>query len=506
MRTVLIGTDFMYDKNGNLKPIEINTAVGWDGIEKVEDNTDCINLDTFSTFVESNGFTTIVYIGDIPYVKQKLEEYCNTNEITFTFMTVSNQSITVPAVEDDETTLIIRSSYDTTAIVDDNYCRNKLEFMKLIKNQSYGSQFVYKDEENTIVSNITEINDNGVHPNFVLKSILPNYDKEIYPKFFKVSNQQELDLIIQENVTSDNFLMECHINTDKLWNGHSVVIRSLNILFPPNLESIQIGQYTKLNQNILLENVTYDNTTYVVNEDFRESYLTNAVRAWEPKLLDGDMVEMADGTFKTALELEIGDIIKTIDLPPTENGTSNSAYMTAENLGDFNTISTGTTYSTNRVINKKRVNRLSAVKEVIFSDNTNWEDTVGSLYLIERENRIYFERIGNLIVGDVVLLLNNENENVEYIRKIVSNVQEVRKIFSGWFITVENAHLFLTKQSYDSNNNFVSYQYVSIEHNYVSCPIYACSGCSQCVSCPKAGVYCWTSGPQAGTCQSYAQC
>ena len=29
MRTVLIGSDFMYDADGNLKPIEINTATGW---------------------------------------------------------------------------------------------------------------------------------------------------------------------------------------------------------------------------------------------------------------------------------------------------------------------------------------------------------------------------------------------------------------------------------------------------------------------------------------------
>ena len=44
MRTVLIGSDFMYDKDGNLKPIEINTAVGWDGAERVEEDIDCLDL------------------------------------------------------------------------------------------------------------------------------------------------------------------------------------------------------------------------------------------------------------------------------------------------------------------------------------------------------------------------------------------------------------------------------------------------------------------------------
>jgi hypothetical protein len=47
MRTVLIGTDFMYDNDGNLKPIEINTNTGWDYISKVEDNNDSLDLTNF---------------------------------------------------------------------------------------------------------------------------------------------------------------------------------------------------------------------------------------------------------------------------------------------------------------------------------------------------------------------------------------------------------------------------------------------------------------------------
>ena len=275
MRTVLLGSDFMYDKDGNLVPIEINTAVGWDGIEKVEVDEDCLNLDVFDTFVKTNNFESIDYIGDIGAVKKALETYCSDNNIQYTYHAVGSKSITVPFIEDNETKLIIRSAYDTTAIVDDKYCRDKIEFLKLIQNQSFGSQFAYRDENNNIISNITSINDTGEHPNFLIKSVLPHYDKEQYPKFFKISTQEELNTLIENNVTQDYFLMECHINLNKLWNGHLKVIRSLNILYPPTLQSIQLGQYTKLNQNILLENITYSPTTYQINDNFRESYLTN---------------------------------------------------------------------------------------------------------------------------------------------------------------------------------------------------------------------------------------
>ena len=493
MRTVLIGSDFMYDKDGNLKLIEINTAVGWDGIEKVEDNEDCLDLTTLNEFITSNAFTTLHYIGDIGYLHKTLETHYSGSSVTYTFHGVGKEAITVPFIEDNDETLIIRSSYDTTALVDDTYCKDKVNFMKLIQSQSFGSQFAYLDESNQLVSNITTITDNGIHPNFVLKSVLPAYDKEVYPKFFKVSNQTELEEVISTNVSSDYFLMECHINTNKTWEGHSVVIRSLNILFPPNLESIQIGQYTKLNQNILLDNVTYDSTTHIVNENFRESYLTNPISNAEPKLLDTDMVEMSDGSYKTALELQIGDVIKTIDFPNTDNN-----YVTlrnSENLGDFASIVSGTTYSTNIVINKKKVNRLSAIKELTFTDNTNWEDTIGSQYLIEKSDGVIkFERIDELQPGDVVLLLDTTDSNVNFIRKTISTTQEVRRVFSGWFITVENAHIFLTKTTSTNNQS-----YVSIEHNVVSCPEETCGvGCNQCVSCPKQESYCWD-----GICSDY---
>ena len=63
MRTVLIGSDFMYDKDGILKPIEINTAVGWDSpTQKVEDDIDCLDLTSLYQFVETNGFTSIHYV------------------------------------------------------------------------------------------------------------------------------------------------------------------------------------------------------------------------------------------------------------------------------------------------------------------------------------------------------------------------------------------------------------------------------------------------------------
>jgi hypothetical protein len=479
MRTVLIGSDFMYDKNGDLKPIEINTAVGWDGADKVEDDIDCLDFTSLDTFIKSNNFTTIHYIGGMLPFKAKLETYCNDNVITFEFHTVSSGAITIPYIEDTETTLIIRSAYDTTALVDDTYCRDKVNFMNLIKDSTFGSQFAYLDDTNTLVSNITTINDNGEHPNFILKSILPGYDKAVYPKVFKVTTQSELDIVIANNVNSEYFLMEYLCNTNKTWEGHLTVIRSLNLLVPPNLESIQLGQYTKLNQNMLLNNVTYSPTTFEVDADFKSSYSTNPPTSNLPKLLDTDMVEMADGSFKTGLDLQIGDSIKTILI----SGSSIDASGAADFELTYNQLLTDATYSTNIVTNKQKVNTLTWVRELVFDDNSTWEDTMGSIYLIDRGGIVMFLTLFNVAPGDAVLLLNTTDDVINFTRKTVVTNTEFKRVFSGWYISVETAMLFLTKTEGSTNNE----SFVTIEHNAFPCPYAACgySCLNACVSCGK---------------------
>jgi hypothetical protein len=491
MRTVLIGSDFMYDKDGNLKPIELNTAVGWDGPEKVEDDVDCLDLTSLYQFVVDNNFQNIHYIGDIGPLHKKLEAHYTGSSITYEFHGVGATSITIPFIEDNDQTLIIRSAYDTTALVDDTYCKDKIEFMNLIKDTTLGSQFAYKNDANELVNNITTINDNGEHPNFILKSKLPGYDKTIYPKFFKVSNQTELDTIIANNVTTDYFLMEYLCNTNKLWEGHLTVIRSLNILFPPNLESIQIGQYTKLNQNMLLDNVTYDSTTFEVNSNFKESYSTNPVTGFLPKLLDTDMVEMADGTLKTALDLQIGDAIKTIEIPNSA-GTSVDSYISSEFGLTYETLLSDAIYTTNTVTHKQKVNTLTFINELTFEDNSTWEDTMGSSYLIDREGVIMFKSLFGIFAGDVVLLLDTTNNNINFTRKTVVSNNQFKRVFSGWYISVETAMLFLTKTAGSTNNE----SFVSIEHNFSPCPNYACTCGYLCGSCPKGQSCCGgTCGP-----------
>ena len=501
MRTVLIGSDFMYDKNGVLKPIEINTAVGW-YYNIIESISDTLDLSQLSSFISSNNITTIVYIGQIMTLNNKLKELCITDNLSYEYHEISQNDIAIPLIEDNDTTLIIRSAYDATALVDDTYCRDKIEFLTLIKDTSFGSQFAYIDNSNVLVNNINTINDNGGHPNFLLKYRFPNYNKDIFPKFYKVTTQEELATLITNVVTPEYFLMEFHYNPNELIEGNIKVFRGLNILFPPNLESLSIGGYTMVCNVSVNEESTFDSNTFELI-DSRYKYVTRDHNQPLPKLLETDLVEMADGTFKAATELVVGDSVKTIDIPNPFD------VFNIDEVANYkislNELQSGTTYSNNIITNIIKINSYSHTVKLTFTDNTDWFDNESSKYLSIRDNEVRFLSLQydvndeyRLKIGDIILLLDTTNPDTPiFISKEISKIEPGQRFFSGYEITVDRAHLFLTKSA-DSITS-----YVSIEHNLIPC---AGSG-NVCTNgnCSK-GTYCVISLGSKNPCNGNSGC
>lgn len=478
MRTVLLGSDFVYDKNNILKPIEINTSTSTskNKLEGPRGNMDFVfNPENLIAFINNNNFTEVVFIGTEAELSTILSDICQSINVTYEFVQTVGYSITIPYVEDSETKLIIRQSYDTTALVDDTYCRDKIEFMKLIEEQSYGSQFAYKDESGTLVSTITTIDDNGIHPNFILKSRYPDYDKAVYPKLYKVSNQEELDIVL-ENVDQTYFLMPYYFNESKVVNNKITKIRSLNILYPPTLESFQLGQYTDTTLRYITEDITYNPTTFELANEFNRVYITNDKGFDMPKLTDTDLVQLADGSFKTALELQVGDELKTIIVPNADN----VSYMTnrVNYEIDIDTFLDGALYTTNTVKNKFRIETGAMLSTITFTDGSTWQDTANSLYLVINNGDVKFLGIKQLVAGDMVILIDTTNQTtVQAITKEVQSVITEFSDFYGWIISVDKTHIFLTKSAEGISDSL--FNYATLEHN-----------CYSSQDCPKYDPYC----------------
>ena len=493
MRAILLGTDFMYNSTGKLVPIEINTDVSMDRM-CVEDVNDIFDLSALYQFILKNNFTKIIYIGSLKYFREDLEKWCKKTEVEFQYYHVVGGR-TVPYVEDEPDILLIRSAFDGSAIVDTEYCANKVNFLNLIKRSSFSLEFAYMGDDGKIVNNITKIPNNGHAPNFILKAIYPHYDKKTYPKLFKVRNKDELNIILQ-NVNYEFFLMESLYNPNKLYENQIKIYRSYNILVPPLLENISVGQYTKLTTRKILDDIEFDPTTFELIPSHRRQFLSAGNPLTGPKLIDSDQVEMADDTFKSALELQVGDLIKTIDIYNPNNtniqNPCNDFQITYEEFVS------GTTYSQNVVLGKNRVDSMVNYVTVSFTDGTTWEDTASSSYLILRDNNVQFGMLSleteecGLKIGDKMILIKYDEDKLTTVLKEVEDVTTIKKIFSGWEITVEEEHLFLTKAE-DSTNS-----YVAIEHNLDCADKLCCTpGCDVCVD-PQ--VCCF------GICISLAKC
>jgi hypothetical protein len=170
---------------------------------------------------------------------------------------------------------------------------------------------------------------------------------------------------------------------------------------------------------------------------------------------------MADGTMKSGYDLQVGDEIKTIDIPNPEN--INNASTTANYLINMETFLDGVVYSTNKVTSKRRIDVSVETAQITFTDGTDWFDTVSSSYLIYENNEIQFKRISELVAGNILLLVDTSDTlNVQITQKTVQSVDVVGIEFSGWIIGVEREHLFLTSTANSTSNS----SFVSIEHNY----------------------------------------
>lgn len=458
MRTVLIGSDFMYDQNGNLIPIEINTNIAFDKTNRLELLEDIYDFSELMLFIQNNGITRVDYVGMLDVMSIELQKELKLLNIDYYYHSENFESDFTVNVEELENQLIIRSTYDAYSVLDSEYCANKLNFLDLIKNESFGSEYAYIAFNDELISTISSIPDNGVHPNFILKVSAPNYDKNVFPKLFKISDLNKIQTILGE-YPFGYFMMPFYLNESKLHNNRIVFIRNHSILYMPTLSSINIGNYTKFCGEELPSNPEYG-INGELNDSYRKSYLpiVPSIHSY-PLLEDTDIVKMADGTFKTALELEVGDILKSIEIPnPNEVNISNN---TVNYYIDKDILISESTFSQSTVLKKTKTSEVCTITEITFSDGTKWYDTERSSYLVIIDDEVRFMHIIDIPINSTILMANAINtDTLQFVERTIIDKTSHRSILNGWEITVDNSHIFLTGDEENYENAFLA-----IEHN-----------------------------------------
>lgn len=460
MKAVLVGTDLMYRKDRSLAPIEINTNVGWDEANRVESEDEIWDLTDLVDYVNSHNIEEVVFLpGTATKIVFRLKKLLPDIVIKIT---------REEEEEDAENKLIIRSNYSDEALVD-SFCRDKIDFLKSIKNTDLACEYLLKTEDG-FEGNITSVETEypaGV-PNFILKYRYPNYNKDEYPKLYRFDSIEDLmDFADSEEMPEDFFLMPYYFCEDELWEGRRIPLIREWSFFVANseggLDSIEIGRYTKLCDNLDLEKVGDWNGE--LDAEYREMFLSagwyTKTNLHEAALLDeDDLVWMADGSWKKIQDLKVGEKVKSLEIPAKEG------YDSSRHTGNYGIsveeLEKETSYVENTVVKIEKLGRFDTVVSFKFTDGTDWYDTAYSSYpTVNSEGLVEFKTIDSVKEGDKVILINIEDtESPKFEVKEISSVKVERKLLeSGYTVELNGSHLFISRTSEDAQ------AYAAIEHN-----------------------------------------
>lgn len=479
MRAVIIGTDFIKDTDGSFKVIETNTNIGMD-VSMVP----YMDSSSFMDFVIDNQFTEIHLITTSPnisitdvsdeafnhtgvtFAQFLSSSICTPNEISFTLHKLEENSITIPHLEDSDSKLIIRLSYDTTALLDDEYARDNFSFLKLMHDTDITSiPKSYIDDAEFGIDTIGEIiRDNGNHPNYCIKKRITPTDNKVYPKLYKIDSIEELDEL-KSNLEVDEYIQEYIYNADELIQNKTFHYRSVDLVYN-QLESLNLYSYQKTNILPIVTDCDFDDNKKVQIWD-RPRYLSKVLNGTNEisVKLDADettKVVMSDDSVATADTLNINDSIKSIQF------TNDISYLIPDNWsGSYSDLSQNFTITSSTLVEKDSFEYFGMIVSIELDNGSKFSDVPhGRIFKVVEvaeaetiETKVVQINYEELTIGDTLLLVNNEENTIE--TKVIQNIEYSFESLNAYRINIEESDLFLSLEETENQS-----KYAILTHNY----------------------------------------
>lgn len=469
-----MATDYIVEKGTNqAKVLEVNTNA------RIFSRRDYMKMHDFNPlfdFILENQFTSVdvihqIYNSDVVDV---IEEFCDDNEITFQRHPTAINSITVPYIEDSDDKLILRMSYDTTAIVDEEYAKDKFKLARSIQGTELTPKTYIKSDDINVdeLSNLEDFTYNGSSPNFILKKRYPDYEKAEFPKCLKFENKQQLTDYM--NSIGDDVLLQEFINCNNHTNNKRLIHRSIDIVYGSELTTIPLGGYRVT--NIVAEDIwenTWSNGTWgeLALKDrgkYITYYLSDSLHSSNYVYDEDQSVLMADGSLKTFAEVSEEDMVKSLNIPELpldeELGYNINVWT-----GSYSEVVTNSQLTDTKVVTKYSSGVINDYfLRLTFDDGNSYDDITSTNILIKSGSLVRFISLDMAVPGDEFLMYNVSESKVEI--KTLTNIEVVWKEGETLgAIDVEPYDLFLP---------FVHNDYTLIQHNVCNQPRCRETGCA----------------------------
>lgn len=478
MRAVIIGTDFLKDTDGSFKVIETNTNIGMDvAVNNYIDTTSFTNFVLDNSFTEIHLIYTAATIGitdTAPIEADRLNflnflktSICEPNEITFVKHKLDDNSLTIPFIEDGDNKLIIRITYDTTALIDDTYARDNWEFLKLMYDNSPNSipKTYINDTELGFDSIGITLRDNGNHPNYVIKKRITPTDNKIYPILHKLDTIEDLNNL-KSSLELDEYIQEYILNLDDVWENKLSHYRSVDMIYGSELDSLNLFVCEKTNILPIVTNCDFDDNNKIQIWD-RPRYVSKVLNGTSEISirLDADettKVIMSDDTIKTANNLNINDAVKTIELQNDISFIINDNWS-----GSYINISENFNITSSIVLEKNTFDYFGPITNITLTNGSKFSDVPhGRIFkVIERPTETSVETIvvqinyEMLNINDRLLLINTETNEIE--TSLIQSIEYSFESLQAYRINIEESDVFFSMEETENQS-----KYAILTHNY----------------------------------------
>ena len=494
MRAVIIGTDFMKDTDGTFKALETNTNIQLD-------TQWSLNYDgsAFENFILSNNFTEVVLISNednthpetshtinyeiselrsinenrtensIPTISfnftfsQYLKSFLSESNIELITISTDRTSTTIPFVEDADTKLIIRISFDTTALIDDNYARDNWGFLKLMYDADNNSipKCYINDSEFGIDSIGAILRDNGNHPNYCIKKRVTPSDNKIYPILLKVSTIEELN-DLKSNLEVDEYIQEYIFNTDDLFDGRLNTYRSIDLLYGSNLDIINLQIIEKTKILPLLSSSDFDDNNQVQPWDrmrYLQKFYTSINQiAIKLSATENTKVILPDGNIELVPNLQIGDEVKSILVPNLPDESDNDLDLWSSS---YESVINNSEISSSSLINKSTSDFFGILVTIETDVNSTYSDVGHAKIMVKDGEDVKFKPYVQLKIGDEILTFDTTTN--ELITTSITNINFRFDRFNAYTLDFEPIDLFLT---IEETENQTRYGIVTLNYDY----------------------------------------
>lgn len=481
MKATIIGTDLL-ELNGDVKILETNTNT-----TIYNDGAELLDYDALFNVLINNSITEFHYIWtesdsykplNQPYrFKQKLEEKCVENNITFFDYTVPVKSVTVPYIEDTPNKFILRQAFDTTALVDETYCADKFEFFALMSDTNYTPKTTFVDT-NIGMDVVSTITDNGSNPNFIIKARYPNYDSEFYPELHLVNNDSELNSL-KQNLPENHLLQEFIFDESNLVEGRYSIIRSIDIIYGGELDVVHMGGYRQstIIPLTFAETETLVDSTKLIQKS-RIKYITKELGKYlavDYHTDDDSVILDYTGSLLDVDSIKLGDYIRSVNFQDTHGFNADAFDEQVTTFGWNSTLELSNQTLTQT--SSSLVGMFSASIDTIYirvttADGKTWVDSPSTNYYIEESGSLStrFESLNKMYVGDKLVITDGNTTELRTIEITGLEMEHAKKTI--YSVDFEPSDLFLVDIG---DGDF------SVMHNPCWCPWYYC------------GYYCYSS-------------